>query len=283
MDVWDTVEHTYPFARRVYTSDDDAVFDFASLRAWPARDGAGRDVVIKVVAPMELDILKWLNSPKARADPRNISIPVLEYIKYNDYTFVVMPRWDIGWEHKFYTVADLMHAMGSYLQGVDFLHENRIAHCDLRVQNIGLNIIGTPTDSGRLARDPAHALYTIFDFGGSFIYPRDTPLEKALPLEKNTNGDVNPFQVDVALLGSVFQTWFKPAEELLPQITTLLKEMVHDKPQKRIIIHQTLERFQEVHSNLRPDQLECAVSNQLKNNKGALYTVFPGGAQPVPR
>ncbi|RDB26629.1 hypothetical protein Hypma_005525 [Hypsizygus marmoreus] len=260
----DTTEPMFPFARRGYTSDDDARFDFTSLRVWPARDKAGRDVVIKLISgpepSMELRIFQWLNRPEARSDPRNISIPVLDHISYNGLQFIVMPRWDLAFEHPFYTVAELMHAIDSLLEGVDFLHENRIAHCDLLVQNTGLNItIGPETGGGRYVRDPAVAMYTIIDFGASFMYPRDIALEEAVPLALSKNGDENPFDVDARHLGNLFSRWIKPAKLLVPGIHPILQDMMIKSPGKCITVRQALERFREFRSSLSPAQLECEI------------------------
>ena len=82
------------------------------MRVWPARDRLGRDVIIKYVSicmvvrtthvfprlvsgsepSQELEALRRLNSPLLRANPRNRTIPVLEFIKWGDLVFAVMPR-----------------------------------------------------------------------------------------------------------------------------------------------------------------------------------------------
>lgn len=83
-----------------------------SMKVWPARDSLGREVIIKyermynscifthlhyrVVADDkeagEFEIYKTLNTKEMRSDPRNHTIPIVEFIKVEKYTFAVMPR-----------------------------------------------------------------------------------------------------------------------------------------------------------------------------------------------
>jgi len=139
------LEPSYPFARRMYKEDKEAQFGFTSLRVWPARDNAGRDVVIKLVSgdtpSSELRILQHLNTKETRSDPRNHSIHVLQYISFDGLVFVVMPRWDPAFTHDFGTVAELVHLTKCFLEVFDLLHEHRIAHCDFLEQNTGINVI----------------------------------------------------------------------------------------------------------------------------------------------
>lgn len=100
-----------------------------------------------------------------------------------------------------------------FSQGVDFLHENRIAHCDFFEQNTGINIL-TDTRADRLKgmRDPMTTQYAIYDFGYSLIYPYETVLEdvtetRFMGFEKRgipaPPGPYNPFQADVVFVGVI--------------------------------------------------------------------------------
>jgi serine/threonine protein kinase len=58
-----------------------------------------QDVVIKVVAKgdeglSELEILQLLNSEPLKSDPANSTVPVLEFLSFHDWQFVVMPFYD---------------------------------------------------------------------------------------------------------------------------------------------------------------------------------------------
>jgi hypothetical protein len=41
----------------------------------------------------EVEILKYLSSEPLKSDIDNPIVPILEFLHYNDWTFVVQPRW----------------------------------------------------------------------------------------------------------------------------------------------------------------------------------------------
>jgi hypothetical protein len=72
-----------------------------------------RDVVIKLVRKgdqgrSEYEILCLLNSAPLRDHPRNSTIPVLEFIEYEDWYFVVMPFCDGCHEVPFRNAAEVL-------------------------------------------------------------------------------------------------------------------------------------------------------------------------------
>lgn len=62
-----------------------------------AYDRYHRFVVLKLVSSSsgELSIIQKLASPMARCDSNNHTIPVLEYINAGDWTFLIMPSWEL--------------------------------------------------------------------------------------------------------------------------------------------------------------------------------------------
>jgi hypothetical protein len=42
----------------------------------------------------ELQILRYLNSEPVRSDPANSTVPVIEFLQFQDWNFVVMPFCD---------------------------------------------------------------------------------------------------------------------------------------------------------------------------------------------
>ena len=64
---------------------------------WPAHDSQGRQVVIHLVSEAgqisaELEALQRLDPEELRSDPRNRTIPILEYIDTDGFVFIVIPR-----------------------------------------------------------------------------------------------------------------------------------------------------------------------------------------------
>ena len=43
---------------------------------------------------IELRIFRLLNSPSMRTNPRNATIPVLEFLEFHGWTFIVMPAYE---------------------------------------------------------------------------------------------------------------------------------------------------------------------------------------------
>ncbi|PPR05617.1 hypothetical protein CVT26_009138 [Gymnopilus dilepis] len=192
-----------------------------AVRVWPAVDIHGRHVVIKVVADdrpsHELEILEFLNSKQARSDPRNHTIPVIEFLRYDKFVFVVMPRQDAvsyriyRWGQAFWpdfgTVQELLHLTHSFLEVFDFLHENRIIHGDFLEQNTAMNVL-YPDGHWYIKglRKPSYTRYALLDFGFSLKYPQEKSLEdiqvtrdynflrRSIP---HPGTPYNPFKVDI--------------------------------------------------------------------------------------
>ncbi|PPQ73016.1 hypothetical protein CVT24_001405 [Panaeolus cyanescens] len=123
-----TSRQVHPYARRLYCTNRESTFkihvvDMMSKlirhlsRQKPcvrgARDKCGRDVVIRIVSgpehSKELKVLEYLTSPSALKDPRNITIPILDWLEFDGLIFIVMPKWDQAWMHDVGTVAECIH------------------------------------------------------------------------------------------------------------------------------------------------------------------------------
>ncbi|TFK33525.1 hypothetical protein BDQ12DRAFT_715773 [Crucibulum laeve] len=271
-------EPQFPYARRIYNEDRDIVFSYSSPRVWAARDIQGRDVVIRMISGREssdeLKIFQRLNTPEVRADPRNHSIYALDYINFDGLIFVVMPRWNEAFHHcDFHNVREIMHFMECLLEGVDFLHEHRIAHCDLLEPNTGVNVLA-PMHILYLKGicDPAVAKYAIYDFGQSVIYPYNTVLEdvtvtKFLHFDlrgcPTPPGPHNPFHFDVLCLGVMLQNRVRHIEDIVPDIGPFFDSMITDDTTKRFTARQALHEFREIYLRLSPSQLDSLVTGRL--------------------
>ncbi|TFK34375.1 hypothetical protein BDQ12DRAFT_738249 [Crucibulum laeve] len=275
-------EPQFPYALRLYTDDKDIMFAFFSPRVWPARDAQGRDVVIRLVSGRipsdELKILQRLNTPKVRADPRNHSIYALDYISFDGLVFVIMPRWDNAFGHDFHNVQELMHFTDAFLEGIDFLHEHRIVHCDFSEQNTGMNVL-TNVHASYLTglRDLCVSQYAIYDFGWSLIYPYNTVLEDVTVTTHfnfsfhlrgllTPSGPHNPFQVDVLSVGLILLRWVRHIEDVVPDIGPFFDSMVTSDTTKRFTARQALLEFRKIHSRLSLSQLDSLVTGRFWDN-----------------
>ncbi|KIM36285.1 hypothetical protein M413DRAFT_449332 [Hebeloma cylindrosporum] len=229
-----TVQETYPYGRRMYENDDDAIFYFVSPRVWGARDIQGRDVVIKLVSDtttpsQELKVLQYLNSEPVRSDPRNHTIFVVDFLNINGLIFAVMPRWDAAFNAEFDTVEEIMQCAETFFEAFEFLHEHRILHGDFSCQNSGYNAcVNFMKDSElRQVRNPSETRYAIYDFGASIMFPKEISLEDAVDPEcprigwRHRGFDIptepyNPFQYDMLSLGIALQRHVRVGNTFAP-------------------------------------------------------------------
>ncbi|PPR00739.1 hypothetical protein CVT24_000945 [Panaeolus cyanescens] len=251
----------YPFPRKFFETDDDP------LRVWPARDRNGNDVMVRLISGSEpseeLAVWKRLHSSALKNHPRNRSIPVLDYIRFDGLTFIVMPRWDSPTFQDFATVEEILYFADCILDFVDFMHENRIFHRDLTEGNICLNVLGSVDkfyETGRC--DPNDALYAVIDFGHSVAYPLESDLDEITttlhygtefgpPLERN------PFKVEMYWVGTMINRSVRIIEEIVPEIVPFLNNLIESDEADCPSAREALEQFRQLQAKLTVEQLKA--------------------------
>ncbi|KAJ7723726.1 kinase-like domain-containing protein [Mycena maculata] len=145
----------------------------ASLKM--AYDAQDRVCAIKALhnsrSRTEIDIITLLNSPKMRSCADNHTIPILDKIVTEDWTFIVMPYWPrsahscIPWE-----VEDYFNRLTQALEGLSFMHRHGIIHRDISVGNMLLNVhYGVPGVYSSFGRRNIALAY--IDFGCAARFP----------------------------------------------------------------------------------------------------------------
>ncbi|KAH7332910.1 kinase-like domain-containing protein [Rhizoctonia solani] len=107
-------------------------------------------VMIKVVIPSdddregeeESDILRHLSSEPYSANPKNHAVDCLDSFAIpgvNGGVFYVMPLLRDYDNPPFYDLGEIYEFLFQVFEGLQFLHENDIAHCDIASANIMMN------------------------------------------------------------------------------------------------------------------------------------------------
>ncbi|KAJ3506461.1 hypothetical protein NLJ89_g6854 [Agrocybe chaxingu] len=280
----------HPYARIVRVNAEEQLFDLRTpLAVWPARDAMGQDVIIKVVsgkdeATNELKALRYLNSRSAREDPRNHTIHVVDFIELGEFVFVVMPRWDPAFRHEFMNLNEVLKFTETFLEVFEFLHDNRIAHCDFIEKNTGLNaVVNCDIDNVPGLRDPAVAKYALFDFGNCSIYPKDTDITSVVETrhfnfylrDLETEQDHwNPFEVDIIFLGAELQFLVRHIENFVPEIGPFLEKMTNVDNPKRPTAREALQEFRRIYSGLTSPQLSQEIETAWWTNGKSITKAY---------
>jgi len=217
-----------------------------------------RDVIIKVVAKgeyglEELEILQLLNSEPLRSNPANATVPVLDFLEYDSWHFIVMPCWsdcDMPW---FRNADECLELMDQTLSALTFLHDNLIAHLDVSHENILMNFHGKmtiplywrPPEPIPEFRTTFPVKYCLIDFGVAcyfsqmskasdrVVYPFAT-IRDQRPPEADLDLPYDPFAADVYQTATLFYNWFNSILPYVPTLLPLLQDMAYQHPPSRI-------------------------------------------------
>ncbi|KAJ7078440.1 kinase-like domain-containing protein [Mycena belliarum] len=214
--------------------EDGLTFDLNYLVLDAKRISDGEKVVLKRVSTRgkELAILKYLNRPSVRADPRNRTIPLLDviHLPHTPWSLIIMPYCREFNYPPFHCGNEFLESMSQFLEGLQFMHEHNIAHFDIAPQNMVMEESRVIPDGSHFFNPRTHTgFYGLFswkdrcsvgpvgyyyiDFGLSLYFPngKDTALHfgtlrtfPAIPELSQTVG-YNPFKVDVFQLGLTMQ------------------------------------------------------------------------------
>ncbi|KAF8189339.1 kinase-like domain-containing protein [Pholiota molesta] len=247
-----------------------------------ARDRQNRDVVIRLVdqyssdhpeGSIELQILRLLNSPSLRSDPRNATVPVLEFLEFDDWRFVVMPFYKESDRYPLLSAQECLDFACQVAEALTFLHEHRIAHLDVSHENILMNFHGAfphydimypEPDKLPEFRSTFPVRYSFIDFGNSaYFLPglrrsqcRIAPSKSGRPHrapEVNGRFKHDPFAADVFQTAIFFYSYFgRTICPEVPGLLEILQDMSSIYPPDRIPMAVAARRFRGLYNTLPP-------------------------------
>ncbi|KAJ3538566.1 hypothetical protein NMY22_g5109 [Coprinellus aureogranulatus] len=280
----------YPWARGYHEEEEDLDFNhIMAVRVWPARTDDGHEVMIRLSSGQgeseELKVIRRLNTPEARSDSRNYTIPILNTLTVEGLVFVVMPRWHPLSFHPWIradSVSELFDIAEMHYEGLQFMHEKRVAHRDICPPNCVMNLLCREgrTRYGLRKRGEVH--YAFIDFDASMAFPEDTDLDTvtverlserrpALSLHLEP-GPCNPFKDDVLNLTDTLENFVRVAQPIVPEIGTFFDNILKGDYDRCPSAAEALKTLRELRANVSEAQLNAAPKGNVYNSRNGRIT-----------
>ncbi|EAU85847.2 other/AgaK1 protein kinase [Coprinopsis cinerea okayama7 len=221
-------------------SEDSEMFNRSHLND-ATRIADGKHVVLKRIEksqyPEEVSILRYFSEKPLASNPENHCVPVLAVLNPPDdpeHDIAVLPILRDYDDPPFETIGEVVDYIGQILEGFVFLHEHRVAHRDVRRDNIMMDPHAMGHSSWhfvcpektrdyrsevthKYTRTERRPRYYIIDFGYSAQFkPEEMPpstlpkpaSDTSLPEYNNLWKPCDPFPIDVYVVGNMIRMDF---------------------------------------------------------------------------
>ncbi|KAJ3720084.1 kinase-like domain-containing protein [Lentinula raphanica] len=263
-------------------------------------------VAIKRVKTGEARIATLFSDNTHNRNPRNHCVRLLEVLPVpneDNLNFLVMVWMRPIMDPRFRTIGEGVQFFKTMIEGLQYMHENNVAHRDCSLNNVAMDAnpmytrpyhpiepkkrydwSGRALHHSRTRRPPR---YCFIDFGHSRIYDptKSRPLEYALksggytPPEGLEGIPCDPFATDVFLLGNLIRTSFldgdprlhKPSVSGFEFLRPLVTDMIADEPSERPTIDEVSARFFQIVGQLPWWKLR---SRAIRNSEVPLFKPF---------
>ncbi|KAG8833941.1 hypothetical protein FRC17_009812 [Serendipita sp. 399] len=212
-------------------------------------------------------------------EPRNHCVPVLDTFVEDDLVYIVMPLLRAFNDPPFVAVAEVV----DFKQGIEYMHEQNVAHRDITVGNIMMDASELYPDGFHpvrqnlsrnglaevvgLMRMHAPVRYYLIDFGSAIAFEKGTPSrdkyaegrtgrDEDVP-EFRFNAPYDPFKVDIFQFGNLLSKEFLQRYTGVEFLEPLVREMTRPRPSERPNAKALRLRFNTVQNRLSQSQLRA--------------------------
>ncbi|KAH8988761.1 kinase-like domain-containing protein [Lactarius hatsudake] len=254
----------------------------------------GRPVMLKRLpseeGPYELQINKLFSTEPLSSDPRNHCARLLDVIQLpNEDPIMVQPLLRPFYDPPLQTYGEFVTFFAQICEGVQFMHQNHVAHRDCTWENVMFDPTNMypesfhPVDRERskdfrrkvkgYSRTQRPTRYLLIDFGLSRRYdpaagpPLDDPLrggDKSAPEHQDGTTRCNPFPTDVYYLGNLVREDYLKKRKGFEFIEPLITDMVQADPEKRPNMDEVVSRFSEIKSKLSTWKLRSRIPRKYE-------------------
>ncbi|KAI0669517.1 kinase-like domain-containing protein [Trametes maxima] len=253
----------------IYCEDSIVLVDYQVMDA--KRAGSNDLVAIKKFRKdsQELSIAQFLSTHR---DPLNHSVPILQILDDphdSGLLLMVMPYLRPCNDPEFGTVGDVVEFINQTLEGLVFMHKNRIAHRDIAVENIMMDATPLYPDGHHPVRldhspdavYPVTALprsehkihYYYIDFGLSHHFPPgaspfvmgDVGRDSEVP-ELSSHVPYDAFKVDIYAIGNLYATEFEEKYNGMQFLVPLIEHTTQRDPGLRPTAEEVLAQWYDI-------------------------------------
>ncbi|TFK92746.1 kinase-like protein [Polyporus arcularius HHB13444] len=269
-------------SKKIYFQCEDGVIMTGGSIMDATRTSDGRIVTIKKVekcyTPWEEATIRLFSKEPLASDPHNHAVPLYDTLQSpldDNITFLVMPYLTRIHDYKYATVGEAVECFRQLFEGLQLIHHNLVAHCDIQLVNILMDptplLSETPHPAEpersydfkrkvkQRTRTEYPTRYYIIDFGLSRTFSRGDELvapvsyggDKSVPEYKDPSRSMsNPFAIDVYCLGNLVREWFVDKSRSLDLMRPLVEAMTRTVPEDRPTIDEAFKTFEELRSSL---------------------------------
>ncbi|KIK54390.1 hypothetical protein GYMLUDRAFT_48753 [Collybiopsis luxurians FD-317 M1] len=252
----------------------------------------------------EEKIATLFSNDKHKSNPRNHCVPLLQVLHIpgiDDETLLVMPWMRKPNDPDFRTIGEGLQFVREIFEGLQYMHENNVAHRDCSFNNMAMDAKSMYPDGFHpckpsrsydwkkraryFPRTRCPPRYYLIDFGFSEVYEpsKPRPLTYAIRSGGNeppeTKTPCDPFATDVYLVGTMVRLYILDGKPEYDEygihgfefLRPLVNDMTRDDPAKRPNMDEVISRFSDIVRSLSWYKLR---SRAVKKNESLFVKPF---------